>query len=212
VRVKVDDTRARLLKAAAEIFAEQGFEKATIRQICTRAAANVALINYHFGDKLELFTEVLRSSIVRPEPAAPPKPAPCANPEEALRQMIHLMVERAFETSDEASLRFRLMMHEFFQPTAATARVVDEVLRPVYDRLREMVAAILKLPLDDEKTRLCVHSILGQVAHYSHSTTMLNRLWPELTMTPGQRDRIANHIADFTLAYLHARQAGLPVE
>jgi hypothetical protein len=113
------------------------------------------------------------------------------------------MVERAFETGDEASLRFRLMMHEFVQPTAATARVVDEVLRPVYDRLREIVAAILQLPADHEKTRLCVHSILGQVAHYSHSTPMLTRLWPELTMTPEQRDRIANHIADFTLAYLH---------
>ena len=199
----MDDTRARLLKAAAEIFAEQGFEKATIRQICNRAVANVALINYYFGDKLELFTQVLRSSMNRGEPGQPPRLVVAFEPERALRQMIRMMVERAFETGDEASLRFRLMMHEFVQPTAATARVVDEVLRPVYDRLREIVAAILQLPADHEKTRLCVHSILGQVAHYSHSTPMLTRLWPELTMTPEQRDRIANHIADFTLAYLH---------
>ena len=199
----MDDTRARLLKAAAEIFAEQGFEKATIRQICNRAVANVALINYYFGDKLELFTQVLRSSMNRGEPGQVPRLVVAFEPERALRQMIRMMVERAFETGDEASLRFRLMMHEFVQPTAATARVVDEVLRPVYDRLREIVAAILQLPADHEKTRLCVHSILGQVAHYSHSTPMLTRLWPELTMTPEQRDRIANHIADFTLAYLH---------
>lgn len=209
--VKVDDTRARLLKAAAEIFAEQGFEKATIRQICSRAAANVALINYHFGDKLELFTEVLRSSMTRAEPA--PKPAPpFAQPDQALRQMIRLMVERAFETSDQASLRFRLMMHEFVQPSVATACVVDQVLRPVYDRLREIVAAILELSPDHEKTRLCVHSVLGQVAHYSHSTPVLTRLWPDLKMTPEQRDRIANHIADFTLTYLHTARAGVRVE
>ena len=56
----VDNTRTRLLKAAAEVFAEHGYENATIRQICTRADANVALVNYHFGDKLELYTEVLR--------------------------------------------------------------------------------------------------------------------------------------------------------
>jgi AcrR family transcriptional regulator len=208
----VDDTRARLLKAAAEIFAEQGFEKATIRQICNRAAANVALINYYFGDKLELFTQVLRSSMNRSEPGQPPRLVVAVVPEPALRQMIRMMVERAFETGDEASLRFRLMMHEFVQPTAATPRVVDEVLRPVYDRLREIVAAILGLPADHEKTRLCVHSILGQVAHYSHSTPMLTRLWPELTMTPEQRDRIANHIADFTMAYLHAARVAVGVE
>ena len=54
----VDNTRTRLLKAAAEVFAEHGYENATVRQICTRAGANVALVNYHFGDKLELYTEV----------------------------------------------------------------------------------------------------------------------------------------------------------
>ena len=47
-------TRARLLAAAGRLFADRGFKKVTVREICRAARANVAAINYHFGDKLGL--------------------------------------------------------------------------------------------------------------------------------------------------------------
>jgi AcrR family transcriptional regulator len=204
----VDNTRTRLLKAAADVFAEHGYENSTIRQICARAGANLALVNYHFGDKLELYTEVLRFSL-RPETARSRFTLPPAGtePSTALRQIVSGMVERAFETGDQANLRFRLMLNEFVRPSGATARVVDVVLRPVYDRLREIAGAILELPADHEKTRLCVHSMLGQVAHFAHSRQVLGLLWPEMRMTPAQRELVAEHIAEFSLAYLDATRS-----
>ncbi|PWU06457.1 MAG: hypothetical protein C5B51_12265 [Terriglobia bacterium] len=198
-----DDTRARLLKAAAEVFAEQGFEHATIRQICSRASANVALVNYHFGDKLELYTEVLRYCKKPAEGDAAARPwNSAADPQEALREIIRAMLERAFEGGDQANLRYRLMLHEFVKPTAATKRIVDVVMRPVYDRLRAICAAISGLSPDHETTRLTVHSIMGQVAHYAHSTPILMALWPDMKVTPPQREMVARHIAELTLAYL----------
>ena len=53
-------TRQRVLEAAVEGFAEHGFRKATVRNICKRANANVAAINYHFRDKEGLYTSVLQ--------------------------------------------------------------------------------------------------------------------------------------------------------
>jgi AcrR family transcriptional regulator len=204
----VDNTRTRLLKAAAEVFAECGYENATIRQICTRADANVALVNYYFGDKLELYTEVLRFSL---QPGAGfSLPVVPEEPRAALRQIVGAMIERAFETSGQANLRFRLMLNEFVRSSGATARVVDVVLRPVYDRLRDVAGAILKLPPEHEKTRLCVHSILGQVAHFAHSRQMMGLLWPEMKMTPAQRELVADHIAQFSLSYLDRVPARTP--
>jgi len=196
-----DDTRARLLNAAAEVFAEHGYENATIREICRRANANVALVSYYFGEKLHLYTEVLRCSAT---PPATPPVSPSTSPEEALRQMIYAMVDRMLDPEAQKNLRYRLMMHECVQPTTATERVVDEVLRPVYQRMCELAGAVLHLPADHEKTRLSVHSIFGQIAHWAHSRPVLPRLWPQMRMTLEQRQQIAQHIADFSLAYLRS--------
>ena len=113
------------------------------------------------------------------------------------------MVERAFETGEQADLRFRLMLNEFMRPSEATSRVVDVVMRPVYDRLREIAGAILGLPANHQRTRLCVHSILGQVAHFAHAKPVLGLLWPEMMkMSRPHRELIVDHITEFSLAYL----------
>ncbi|MFI1919110.1 TetR family transcriptional regulator [Nocardia sp. NPDC020380] len=48
-------TRAALLTAAQELFAERGFDRATVRDIAARAGANQALLFRYFGSKEELF-------------------------------------------------------------------------------------------------------------------------------------------------------------
>ena len=55
-----DDTHARLLETAGHVFAEAGYQAAKVRDICARAGANIAAVNYHFGDKLGLYRQVLR--------------------------------------------------------------------------------------------------------------------------------------------------------
>ena len=51
----VDDTRARVIEAAGSVFASKGFEAATIREICQLGKANLAAVNYYFGDKKRLY-------------------------------------------------------------------------------------------------------------------------------------------------------------
>ena len=64
-RAAADDheTRQRLLTVAERLFADRGFKKVTVREICRAARANVAAVNYHFGDKLGLYREVLQAAI-----------------------------------------------------------------------------------------------------------------------------------------------------
>lgn len=56
---RTEDPRERIISAAREVFIEQGFDLATVREITLRADVNVAAINYYFGSKDELIGEVL---------------------------------------------------------------------------------------------------------------------------------------------------------
>jgi TetR/AcrR family transcriptional regulator, regulator of cefoperazone and chloramphenicol sensitivity len=201
----LDPKRAKLLEAASEIFAERGFHAATVREICVRAGANVAAINYYFGDKMGLYTEVLRRAVSGVGHSEVGRVfARGAPPDRLLREVIKIMI-RGLYGRDRPALPFRLMRHELARPTPALPQVIDEIMRPNYDHLRATIGAMLGLPAEHETTRLCVHSIIGQVLFYPNARPILAHVWPELTMTPAQVDRIAEHIADFSLAYVRAK-------
>jgi len=195
-------TREKLIEAAGHVFAERGYRAATIREICRRAGANVAAVNYTFGDKMGLYTEVLRHS-VRAAQTAEMNAALDASlsPEDTIRGVIRA---RLMSLCREArpDWHFRLVMHEFSHPTRAMTRVIDEGMRPVYERVRKAAGEILGLPDDHETTRLSVNSIVGQILFYTFSRPVLARLQPELKLTSNQLDRIADHIANLSLAYM----------
>jgi AcrR family transcriptional regulator len=195
-------TREKLLEAAGQVFAERGYYNVTIREICRRAGANVAAVNYTFGDKLGLYTEVLRQSVRASQTAALAAALDsAATPEDVLRKVIHARL-LSLCGSARRDWHIRIVMHEFSQPTPAMARVIDEGMRPIYDRVRKAVGKMIGLPPNHEKTRLCNNSIMGQVLFYTFSQPVLARLQPELKLTPDQLERIADHITEFSLAYL----------
>ena len=53
-------TKDRILLAAEELFAAQGFATTSLRQVTSRADVNIAAVNYHFGSKDNLVNEVFR--------------------------------------------------------------------------------------------------------------------------------------------------------
>jgi len=197
-----DPTREKLLEIAGPIFADRGYQATTIREICAGAGANVAAINYHFGDKLGLYTEVLQQS-VRAAQLLAVKNAFDQNtpPEDILRALIRARL-RSINGKDLPDWHSRLLAHEFAQPTPALRQLVDEVTRPICKRLLELIGGMIGFPPNDDNTRLCAISVVGQVFAYVLPGPLLTEIWPELRMTPEQVERIADHIADFSLSYL----------
>jgi AcrR family transcriptional regulator len=199
-----DPTRAKLLEAAGAVFGERGFQAATVREICARAQANVAAVNYHFGDKVGLYLEVLRDTLTAVQTDSLQEALRgTKNPEQALRIFTRAVMRRLFG-KDEQSLRARIMVHELAQPSSAFAQVVREVIQPNYDMLRQLIGKILGRRPDDDRTRLCTHSVIAQIVHYVHARPVISILWPELKMTPERFEQVANHIADFSLCSMQA--------
>ncbi|HEY2961950.1 MAG TPA: CerR family C-terminal domain-containing protein [Pyrinomonadaceae bacterium] len=201
-----EQTRARLIDAAGEMFAERGFHHTTVRQISNRAGANIAAVNYHFGDKTGLYTEVVRQSM-----RAARLDAVRAAFEQnlPLEQILHAVVKARLESLrglDLGDWHFRIFAHELAKPTPAINVVVNEAIRPLYLRLCNLIGNMLRLPPDHEKTRLCAHSIIGQILFYAFARPVISRLAPEMRMTATQIDHITDHITEFSMAYLRQAQ------
>jgi AcrR family transcriptional regulator len=195
-------TRGKLLEIAGQVFAERGFQATTIREICAGAGANVAAVNYHFGDKLGLYTEVLQQSVRAAQLLAVHNALDQnISPEDMLRALIRARL-RSINGKDLPDWHSRLLAHELAQPTPALRQLIDKVTRPIYKRLLELIGGMISLPSNDDNTRLCAISVVGQVLAYVLPGPLLTEIWPELRMTPDQVERIADHIADFSVSYL----------
>ena len=195
------ETRDKLMIAAGEVFAEVGYQAATTREICARAGANIAAVNYHFGDKLGLYTEMLKDAVLQGENRMVDSTSTAKTPEEALRQFISKMFRKMSE-GDRPAWYVKVMTHELAQPTPGLAAVVENLIRPNAQILCGIVGKIIDRPAPHPQTRMCAHSIIGQVVHYMHARPVIGLLWPEWQMTPKSLEEIANHITDFSLAAL----------
>ena len=197
-------TRTQILEAAGEVFASVGFRDATVREICHRAGVNIAAVNYHFGDKENLYTEVLRYSQAKSIEKYPPllNVGPAASPEEKLRAFIHSLLLRVFEKGSIA-WHGKIMSREMVDPTGALDAIIEEKIRPMAEQLRIIVAEILQRPASDEVVRLCGFSIVSQCVFYHHCRPVLMRLYPDQPPldTVGAA-RLADHITRFSLAAL----------
>ncbi|AXF08197.1 TetR family transcriptional regulator [Paraburkholderia sp. GV068] len=59
------DTKSRILDAAETLFIDCGYEAMSLRQITSRAEANLAAVNYHFGSKESLIHSMLSRRLDR---------------------------------------------------------------------------------------------------------------------------------------------------
>ena len=200
-------SREILLNAAGEIFAERGYEAATVKEITDRAGVNVASVSYYFRDKLGLYTEVLRLCLHNGRLALSPE---CAglSPGERLTRYIHSFI-KSLVAAGRPGWCGRLMIRELAQPTPALPQIIEEIIRPNFLLLRQLIADIASDPVDEETLNLLTHGVHAQCVHWKTSRAIMPYLWPELRFDEPTLQRIATHIASFSVA---AIRGAAPIE
>ena len=194
--------RERLLQAAFEVFAEQGFKKTTVRDICWQADVNVASVNYYFGSKQELYAEVCRYSCGAAGETPPVFPLDgLKTSEEKLRGFIQQFMQ-AILLRGASSLQGKIMAREMMEPTSALHVIVQEIIRPRHEQLSGIIRGILGDGADDALVRRCCFSIAGQCMYYRFSRVVAQELQPDLDFDEKAVNEIAQHITLFTLQAL----------
>jgi len=198
-----DEPRTRILDAAGPIFAEKGFEGATVREICHAAGVNLAAVNYYFGGKEQLYREALRH-------AHPGKSGPQADfrwaegtpPEQKLRDFIHSLLVHLLRVQ-ESPWQERLFVREVLNPTPAFREWVRAHFRDGFGKLQEILDEILPADTPRFKRNQIGLSIIGQCVYYRSSRNILPCIVGEEEWRAHYGvEQLAEHISQVSLAAL----------
>lgn len=131
-----DSTRDRLIAAATKLFAEKGFQGASVRAITRAARANLGAITYHFGSKERLRLEVLVrhvSAIAARVQDVAERPLPART---RLAQCVQAIFAQAAEHPEAPRLFVRWLLHHERVPAELVAQqraLVGAVARVIQD-------------------------------------------------------------------------------
>lgn len=201
---RVCPTRDELLEAACRVFAAKGFREATIAEICQRAKANIAAVNYHFRDKETLYVEAWRLAFARSLKAHPPEggvPAD-APPAQRLAGRIASLIRRA---GGPDGVEFEIIHKEMANPTGLLAEVMREAIEPLRLGLAGVIRELLGEGAGEQDVELCQMSIRSQC---------LDPLFARRHRRSGREsgggdlEAVIDHVTRFSLAGIaHVRQA-----
>ncbi|MBV9999994.1 MAG: CerR family C-terminal domain-containing protein [Verrucomicrobia bacterium] len=195
-----DTTRAKILSAAGEVFAEQGFEGATIRAITERAGVNIAAVNYHFRDKAELYARVVVDACLARAAFREVMAEAGGSPEDRLRSLICHFLEFLLDPAQPGWKR-RLMAREMANPTTALDELVEKNIRPLRDEfLRPVLHELTGGCFNQRQLSYIGSSVMGQCLYFLQSRPIIERLNPDFSVGKAEIAEIAEHITRFSLA------------
>src|ERR1700683_4420414 len=157
------DTAARILAAAENHFAAEGFTGARTDEIAASARANKAMLYYYFGDKRKLHRAVLESLLASLKKVI----EDATDSKIAAPERLDKFLDGYFEFIAKHPNWPRLVQREAMASTAEFEWMLREFLKSYIQRLGEILTSGIKAgkfrPLD---TRHAVFSLIGMINFY----------------------------------------------
>jgi AcrR family transcriptional regulator len=194
-------TRARLLDAAERLFAAKGFEATSLRDVTSRARANLAAVNYHFGSKEALVRAVFERRLGEVNlrrlallDGIGRRPTP--------ERILHAFIAPTFDLMEEAPHFIQLMGRFQAEPDSSMHDFVVSRCRDVAEQFRRaLTAALPNVPVEDLFWRM--HFVMGALIHTWSCHRDLERLSGG-RCSMKDRAKVALKLIDFGAAGLRA--------
>jgi len=188
-------TRNAILDAAADEFAEKGYELASVRAVCARAGVNVALANRYFGSKEELYrttAKMLFGDLGAPLAVLADEVTDAASWQAAVREWIDDFLYMSLPTQPAQRRCAALFRHEVTRPTVFHREFGEAFGKPVYEALRNLLAMAVK---DEVELDLWTSSVWAQVSVYA----LADKAWHKSFRPKGVKDaewaaRVCDHV------------------
>jgi AcrR family transcriptional regulator len=176
-----EDTRRRILEAAVEVFAAEGYEGTSTRHLAERAGINLPAIQYYFGSKDGLYRAAIDYVIQEIEahfaPIAAPVRAALARDDagraellEALCQMLEAFVALIAGGSNLESRRLLFARAEI-EETAGLDALHECGMRQMYEPCLSLVTRLVGQSGEVDEAALRTLLLIGQVTVFCNKGT-----------------------------------------
>ena len=195
--------REKILLTALELFAEQGFERATVRQIAKKAEVNISAIAYYFGDKAGLYQAAFIEPLGSPKDDIELFNDPNISLEEALQGLFSGFIE-PLKQDKLAMLCTRLHMREMVEPTGLWAQEIDNGITPYHQALLVVLQKHLNLnKIDDDLHRLAL-SIVAMGVHLFVGRDVIEKLCPKIIAGNSALNQTQVRLVMFAMSMIEA--------
>jgi AcrR family transcriptional regulator len=194
------------LEVAGQVFAGKGVDRATSKEICARAGANVAAINYHFGSFDRLYAEVLCEAHRRLATLESIKEAVAGAKDARGRlEAVIRMIIGALTGPVSASWVVRVLGREIASPSSAFDVLREREALPKLGVLKRIVAELMELPENHPAVARGWVSVLAPCAMLLIvDRSALKRTFPDFAISPKDADALVGHMVRFAVAGLTA--------
>lgn len=201
------DTKTRILDAAENLFAGNGFHNTSLRAITKDAQVNLAAVNYHFGSKEALIEQVFERRLLpinkirqakleairdrARETNSPPKV------EETLRALIEPVIHFR-ETEPGSDAFITLVSRTMSEPDDRLREILMKHFRPLFFLCHEILAkALPNLPREVLFWRL--QFSIGVMSHTLHMIEA-HKILPGVNIPAFDAKTMTEHILSFVTA------------
>ena len=196
-------TRQKLLEVAGRVFAERGYLRATSKEICELAQANIAAVNYHFGGKDGLYSAVLEEAHARLVSIDSGAEITQSKTDSAakLRLLLRKILVEVARRRDSA-WELRVISRELMAPTPLMDAMLKNQVMPKAKMVMAMIADILGVPPTHPAVSRSTVSIVSPCMFLLVvSPEWQKKVFPALLAEP---DELVDHMVAFTLGGLRS--------
>jgi TetR/AcrR family transcriptional regulator, regulator of cefoperazone and chloramphenicol sensitivity len=201
-----EETRWRLLQAAAEVFAEVGYHAATTREICRRAEVNLASIHYYYGDKAELYREVFRLPFLDECNVFPSLDITQISLEQALHAFYQWFFPPASEEDPMLQLFMRLHAREEAEPSGVLGDAMLQAFRPNHEKMQGLLCREFSLKKPDAEVDRLTFAVLGLATVYFHNRSALAYFAPHLIDGQKSRETMVARLVEYAGTIIEAER------
>ena len=200
--IKSGPTRQALLETAGEVFAAVGFEGASGRDICERAGANVAAINYYFGGIEGLHEAVVEEAHARIVGLTPvfELVSSAGTAEWRLIRLFQLLLKTALDNGGVDAWPIKVLSREALGKSDHLDALRETDLVPKLRVVRGLIAEFMELPEDHgAATDACLAYLSISVMLHMADHQAIQRAFPSLRPGNLADSPIVAHFTEFML-------------